>query len=153
MLYYQSMHKNFEDKKRKKHIYNLIDFFNFHFLVESHHPDHPLFEQTFFRKKNFFFFNHFQHSIFFINPFLFQHVIFFTTFHLTLNKVFSKKMNTTFIFSTFLFLKKKIKIKNHSISGKKQNENSFFCIFFKNSKHIFYKSTKFRILEIGRAHV
>ena len=59
MLYYQSMHKNFEDKERNKHISNLIrffHFFNFHFLVESHYPDHPLYKHFFVKKLLFFLF-------------------------------------------------------------------------------------------------
>ena len=44
--------QNLEDKKRKKHISDLIRFFLFaNFLVESHYLDHLLFKQAFFVKK------------------------------------------------------------------------------------------------------
>ena len=110
--------QQFEDKERKKHISNLIQFFlffsNFHFLVESHYPDHLLFKQAFFVKT--FFFYHFQHGIFF-NTFYSWHVNFFCQFF-NYPKIyfFLKKTNETLVFSIFHLL---FKVKHHPTSRKK----------------------------------
>ena len=138
MLYYQSMHKNFEDKERKKHISNLIRFFysfflNFHFSVESHYLDHPLFEQTFFRKKLLLFFYHFQHGIFFLTtPFYSRQ----NTFSFDIQQSFFEENEYDIHFFNFFFFF--FKTKHHSISGKKQSEKPFFFILsFRNFEHGF----------------
>ena len=66
MLYHQSLHKNFEDKERKKHTSNLIQFFIFQ--ISTFWSDHTisiiLYSTNTFHKKNLFFFIIFKHDIF-----------------------------------------------------------------------------------------
>ena len=133
MLYCQSMHKNFEDKEKKKHNSNLnrfFHFFNFCFLVESHYLDHPSFKQLFFHKNFFsFLFYHFQHGIFFISSFLFQTCQFFCS---TLKNIFFEGTHF-FDFSSF------IQNKTSSYFEKKTEwETIFFIFFLKFKTHFLY---------------
>ena len=95
-------------KERKPFLISNPIFLFANFLVESHYLDHLSFKQIFFCKiKQLFFY--FQHHHFF-NTFLFQTCHFFTTFRLTFKNIFSKKTNTTLIFSIFFIQHSKIYI-------------------------------------------
>ena len=126
--------QKFEDMERRKHTSNLIQFFffnffqHFHFQVESHYLDPPLFKQTFFVKKTLFFII-FNTAFFLSTPFYSRHVsFFFANFQLPKNICFFKKTNKKLTFSFFFYLL--FKIKNHPTSRKRQNEKLyFFCIF------------------------
>ena len=111
MLYYQSVHNNLKTRRERKHISNLIQFFNFQGKL--------LFS--------------FSTWYFFISSFLLLTCQFFF-FQSPKNIFFRRKRIQHSFFQFFIFL---FKIKYHPISIKKQNEKPFFCIFFRNSKHIF----------------
>ena len=87
----------------KKTLSNLSPYLFVNFLIESHYLDHLLFQQAFFVKPPFFIFN----IVYFFTTHLYsrQNIIitFFINFRLTLKNIFSKKTNTTLIFSIFLF--------------------------------------------------
>ena len=126
--------QKFEDKERKKHNSNLnqfFHFFNFCFLVESHYPDHPLFEQTFFRKNFFFFLIIFNTVLFFLTTFILDITHFF--YHFQKYFCWRKRIRHSF-FRFFSF------IQNTTLSyfEKETKWETFFCIFFfRSSKHIF----------------
>ena len=117
--------QKFEDMERKKHTSNLIQFFlffnffqHFHFQVESHYIDPPLFRQTFFVKKLFFF--------------IIFNMAFFNNISFQTYQFFLPIFNHLKIF--FLF-----KIKYHPTSRKKQNEKLFiFFVFFLEIENIFF---------------
>ena len=151
MLYYQSMHKNFEDKERKKHISNLIRFFHF-FLIFTFWSSHTISiilysNKHFFVKTFFFFFWSFSTwYIFFISNFLFQTCqFFFANFQSPKNIIFLKKTNKTLVFSIFSSF-----IQNKTPSYFKKEiewETIFFCIFQKLKTHfLFWQESIFRIL-------
>ena len=110
--------------ERKKHTSNLIQFFHFSFFGSGHTIPIIIYSTSIFLQKDFLFFFHFQHDIFF-----------FTTFYSRQNLFFVlKKTNKTPVFSIFYF------IQNETLSYcEKETEWKivFFCIFFKDSKHIF----------------
>ena len=109
MLYYQSMHKNLEDKERKKHNSKLDRFFIFFkfSLFGRVTLSRSSFIQTSIFRKNPFFFYHFQHGIFFLSiAFYSRHVSFFANFQSTPKMSFSKKTNMTLIFLIFHFYSK-----------------------------------------------
>ena len=116
-------------------IFNMVYFFN-SFLFQTCQFSFSITQKYFFWSFST------QYIYFFNNSFLFQHVIFFTTFHLTLNKVFffrKKRIRHSF-FHLFIFL---FKIIHHSISEKKQNEKPCFLYFsFRNSEHTFWQIKK-----------
>ena len=127
--------QNFKDKERKQHNSNLNRFFQFSLFGRVTLSRSSFIQQIFFVKKTSFFFWSFLTWYIFYEPLFIPTCHFFTTFHLTLNKVFSKKTNMTFI---FLF-----KIKHHSILGKKQNEKPFFVFFLQKFRtHFFDKSER-----------
>ena len=136
MLHYQSMHKNFEN--RKKHISNLIWFFsNFHFLVESHYLDPSLFKQTVFCKRKLpLFFLSFSTLYLFLQHLISDmSVFFFANFQSPKKYIFwRKRIRHSFFRFFFHFL---FKVKHHPISRKKQNEKLYFFIFQKFKTHFF----------------
>ena len=111
MLYYKIMHKNFEHKERKKHISNLIRFF-FIFSIFTFWSSHTIpiifySNKHFFVKKTSSFFGHFQHGIFFLSTPFYSNMSFFSTFHLTLNKVFFEENEYDIHFFNFSFFQNK----------------------------------------------
>ena len=149
MLYYQSMHKNFEYKERKKHISNLIQFFfifqffsTFSLLGRVTLSRSSFIQTNIFRKKKTLFFFIIFNMAFFSTPFIPDMSVFFVNFQLLKNiYFFLKKMNKTLVFSIFHLL---FKVKHHPTSRKKQNEKLF--IFFQNLKTYFFCFDKSQIL-------
>ena len=141
------------DRRENTYLICVLLFF-VNFLIESHYLNHPLFTQAFFVKTPFFIiFN----KVYFLTTHLYsrQNIIitfFFINFRLTLKNVFSKKTNTTLIFSIFLFnIPKYIffkenerdthfqifwfflivnKISSYFFLQRNKIENFSFCIFF-----------------------
>ena len=106
-----------------------------------------------FFKGNFFFY--FQHGIIFLQQLFIPNmlVFFFCQFSFNTQKIFfSNKTDMTLIFWFFVFSFFSIQNKTLSYYEKGTEwKNPFFCIFFKDSKHIFLVLTKVKFL--GLNHV
>ena len=132
MLYHQSMHTNFEDKKRKKHISNLIR--SFHFSIFTFWSSHTIpiilySNKHFFVKENNFIFFIFNIIIFLTTPFIPDMLSFFNTNIY----IFFEQMNKTLIFQFFLFL-----FKNKTSSyPEKGTDKTLSLYFFRNSNTFF----------------
>ena len=113
MLYYPSMHKNLENKKRKKHssiLNRFFYFFKFSFFGQVTLSRSSFIQTSIFRKISSFFstWHFFYQQLFILN-------IPFFSFRSTLKSIFSifqffqffKKMNTTLIFYFSSFIQNK----------------------------------------------
>ena len=133
MFYYQSMHKSFEDKERKKHISNLIRFFSF-FLVESYYLNHLLFKQAFFVKKKLFFWSFSTWYIFFLSTPFYSNMSFFHHFSFNTQQSFFEENE----YDIHFFIQNKTSF----YFGKQTEWKIIFLYFFRNSKHIFFDKSE-----------
>ena len=131
-----------EQWKKESYFQSKIQFFLFtNFLVDSHYFDHLSFKHTFFVKEhNFFIFNI---IIFWTTLFYSRHVIFFTTFCLTLKFFFVEENEYDTFFSFF------IQNKTLSYFEKGTEWKTIFVFFSSEIPNTFFRQVRknfFRIL-------
>ena len=144
MIYYQSVHKNFEDKKKKKRISNLICFFSIFqiSLFGRITLSRSFFIQiNIFEKKLLLFLIVFKHrtssSQFFLPIFVWHSKYFF-----------EKNEYDTHLFNFSFFIQNKLS----SYFEKEKERKSFFCIFSEIKNTFFVLTSKSQFFEFWWHH-